>query len=617
MSKSTENIDKVAQNRQDSAPELDFNSQSESEINSGKSQDRIGPNLKSTGVSDANTKSPRNKGTGNKGGGGDGSYSESSESGSKARPRRRSPRLQKQDVDVPESLVESAEVAKVIGEPKPKIGDSRPASRPKIGDSRPATPTVISQTPVGDESYQTKSNDSNASPSRGRRRRSKPVKALISSEVEETSTESQKTQGRYAVYVHVTKGMTQLAVVEGRTLIEHYVARPQDDVNQIDGNIYIGKVKNVLPGMEAAFVDIGTPKNAVLYKGDVRDDREDVDSVELSSSSPRIEEVLKADQIILCQVVKNPIGVKGARLTQDVSLAGRFSVLVPGGNSVGLSKRLNDQQRRRIRKFMDKCRPDGFGIIVRTAAANAAQDDLERDITQLIDSWKRVEELAKKTKEPKLLHREPQLVLRVLREELNPDFRSVTIDDKKLFEEVKSYVGSFNPELADRVTYFDTKTNSLPLFDQFHIHEQLHKALDRQVWLPSGGSLIIEHTEALTVIDVNTSKNVGSSNLEETVYQNNLEAAEEVARQLKLRDIGGIIVIDFIDMAIKQNRTNVISAFRTALSRDKTRTQAFDISELGLVEMTRKRVSEGLVDSLSHACPTCNGRGILIDDSLT
>ena len=423
-----------------------------------------------------------------------------------------------------------------------------------------------------------------------------------------------KNVGRYLVCVHVQPHLTQIAVLEGRSLVEHYVSRAADETNQIDGNIYRGRVQHVLPGMEAAFVDIGIPKNAVLYRGDVRYDVDDVEGAS-RGNQPRIEEVLRSGQVILCQVTKNPIGAKGARLTQEVSLPGRFAVLVPNSSAFGISKRLGDNERRRLRKIVDEVRPEGHGLIVRTAAENATTEELRRDVASLLARWKTIEEEAARATAPGLLYREPDLAVRILREELNSDYRGVVIDDLVLFEQVREYVADVSPELAERVEYFDTAVEPLPIFERYHVHEQLHKALDRKVWLPSGGSLIIERTEALTVIDVNTGKNVGKSNLEETVFRNNLEAAEEVARQLRLRDIGGIIVIDFIDMEIHDNRDKVAAALRNALARDKTRTQVFDISELGLVEMTRKRISEGLIESLSTVCEVCSGRGIVLDRS--
>ena len=419
--------------------------------------------------------------------------------------------------------------------------------------------------------------------------------------------------GRYFMCVQVREGITQVAVLEGRNLIEHYVSRPADDVSQIHGNIYLGRVQNVLPGMEAAFVDIATPKNAVLYRGDVQYDSEDIDN---DGNDPRIEQILKNRQTILCQVTKNPIGAKGARLTQEVSLPGRFVVLIPNSTTYGISKRLPDHVRRRLRSILDKVKPEGHGLIVRTAAEHATEAELTADMRMLLEQWDRIEAQAKGLKKPALLHREPELAVRVIREEFNADFRGVVIDDRRLYEEIREYVAAFNPELADRVEYYDAEAEGLALFERHHVHEQVHKALDRKVWLPSGGSLIIEHTEALSVIDVNTGKNVGTSNLEETVFTNNLEAAEEIAKQLRLRDIGGIIVIDFIDMEIKANRAKVIETFRDALARDKTRTQVFDISELGLVEMTRKRIGEGLLTEFSEQCANCNGRGVVVDHSL-
>jgi len=429
---------------------------------------------------------------------------------------------------------------------------------------------------------------------RGRERNGKPV-------------------GRYFMCVQVRPGMAQVGVLEGRNLIEHYVSRPSDDVAQIHGNIYMGKVQNVLPGMEAAFVDIATPKNAVLYRSDVQYDPGDI---EVKGKNPRIEEILKNKQMILCQVTKNPIAHKGARLTQEVSLPGRFVVLIPNSRTYGISKRLPDDVRKRLRGILDRVKPEQHGLIVRTAAEHATESELVGDMTVLLKQWEEVEYQAAKTQRPALLSREPELAVRVIREEFGADYRGVMIDDRRLYEEVRDYVQAFNPELADRVEYYNSDKEGLSLFERFHVHEQVHKALDRKVWLPSGGSLIIEHTEALTVIDVNTGNNVGKSNLEETVSHNNMEAAEEVAKQLRLRDIGGIIVIDFGDMEIRDNRAKVVGLLREALARDKTRSQVFDIGELGLVEMTRKRIGEGLLTEYSEICPDCDGRGVQIDFSM-
>jgi len=444
--------------------------------------------------------------------------------------------------------------------------------------------------------------------------------ALLESLDEETLSRRRGTSrkgrpaGRYLMVVHQREeGIAHIAVLEGRSLIEHYVSTPTDETTSIDGNIYLGRVQNVLPGMEAAFIDIGTPKNGVLYRGDVAYDPSEVEGGE----RPRIERVLRNGQPIIVQVTKNPIGHKGARLTQEVSLAGRFVVMVPGQpQTYGISKRLPDDERKRLRRVLDRLRPADAGLIVRTAAEGATEDELERDMLRLNAQWKQISELAKKAKPGSLLYKEPALAIRLIREEFTKEYRGVVIDHHGLYEEVRGYIDQMAPELAERIEYYDPETENLPVFEKFHVHEQLHKALDRKVWLPSGGSLIIERTEALTVIDVNTGKNVGASNLEETVYRNNLEAAEAVARELRLRDIGGIIVIDFIDMEIKANREAVENAFREALARDKTRTQIFPISELGLIEMTRKRVSEGLVEAFSTTCPHCNGRGFVVDESM-
>ena len=529
---------------------------------------------------------------------------------------------------------EAGATARPAGEPsrRPQIGDTRPAP----ADSRPAPAKAADQ---GKQEAKSGGGNRRRRGGRGRGnsgqpRQQRPSQAAIEAEIVERRrgrTRDGRPVGRYLMCVQVREGFTQVAVLEGRKLIEHYVSRPADDISQIHGNIYLGRVQNVLPGMEAAFVDIATPKNAVLYRGDVQYDAEDI--VE-KSADRRIEDILKARQLILCQVTKNPIGAKGARLTQEVSLPGRFVVLIPNSKTYGISKRLPDDERRRLRSVLDRVKPAEHGLIVRTAAEHATEQELRADMARLLDEWARIEEAAKKANGPKLLYREPSLAVRVIREEFNAEYRGVVIDDPQLWDDVKSYVSDFNPELADRVELYGAPSSSgaddaseetdesespapgLPIFEHYHVHEQLHKALDRKVWLPSGGSLIIEHTEALTVIDVNTGKNVGTSNLEETVFHNNLEAAEEIALQLRLRDIGGIIVIDFIDMEVKENRRKVVEAFRAALARDKTRTQVLDVSDLGLVEMTRKRIGEGLLTSFAGQCPECEGRGIKVDHSL-
>ena len=512
----------------------------------------------------------------------------------------------------------------------PKVGDSRPA--PKVGDSRPAAGGDSGDGQPGSgggrrrrrrRGGRGRSGGGQQGDNQGRQGRgNRPVEAVTDDgplELDEDTLKRRRGRerrgkpiGRYLMCVSVNGGVTQIAVLEGRQLIEHYLSRPADDVSEIHGNVYLAKVQNVLPGMEAAFVDIGTPKNAVLYQGDLQYTDTDFEG----KGRPRIEQVLKSKQTILAQVTKNPIAHKGARLTQEVSLPGRFVVLVPNSTTYGISKRLSDSERKRLRSILDRTKPKQHGIIVRTAAEGITAEEIERDVRRLVQQWEEIEALSGRSQSPSLLYREPEMAFRFIREEFNKDFRGVVIDDPEMFERVRTYVESVTPALADRIPYHDPETESLPLFERHHVHEQLRKALDRKVWLPSGGSLIIEHTEALTVIDVNTGKNVGRSSLEETVFRNNLEAAEEIARQLRLRDIGGIIVIDFVDMEVKANREAVATTLRSSLGRDKTRTQVFDISELGLVEMTRKRIGEGLLESFATACEDCRGRGRILDDDL-
>ena len=527
----------------------------------------------------------------------------------------------------------------------PRIGDTRPA--PQIGDTRPGTSTPASQSSSSGGQGNTQGGGQGGQNRRRRGGRGRggqggqggqqrapqqtryadaPVEASApegSSDNAAGRAKSRKrrggerrtrAQGRYLMCVHTTKEATHIATLEGRTMVEYTVAKAADETNQIDGNIYVGRIQNVLPGMELAFIDIGIPKNAVLYRGDISFDNEDVEGVD--QNGKRIEQMIRSGQTIICQVTKNAIGAKGARLTQEVSIPGRFAVLVPNSSTIGISKRLPDGERRRLRKIIDDVKPERHGIIIRTAAEGVSAEDLARDVTSLSEKWAAIEAEVAKSNQPRLVYRDLDLAVRVLREELNDDYRGVIIDDKILYEKVREYVLAVNPELADRIEYYDRGTEELPLFERYFVHEQLHRALDRKVFLPSGGSLIIERTEALTVVDVNTGKNVGTSNLEETVFRNNLEAAEEVARQLRLRDIGGIIVIDFIDMEARGNREAVASALRQALSRDKTRTQVFDISELGLVEMTRKRVNESLLESVSSVCSMCDGRGFIVATGL-
>jgi ribonuclease E len=372
------------------------------------------------------------------------------------------------------------------------------------------------------------------------------------------------------------------------------------------GNVYLAKTRNVLPGMEAAFLDFGSSKNGVLYAADVAYDR-----AQHPTTPPRIEESLAEGDEVLVQVVKDPMGAKGARLTGTPSIPGRYLVLVPDSDSVGISRRLPEEERVRLRRVIDVVKPDGYGVIVRTAALYASAEEIAADIARLVKTWEEITENAKSGGAPRLIYEEPDLLIRVIREHFTADFKRMLVEDPAAYESVVAYLRATAPDLVSKVQLYD---DQMPLFERYHVDDQLRKALDRRVYLPSGGHLVIDRTEALTVIDVNTGKFVGSSSLEETVLQNNLEAAEEIGRQLRLRDIGGIIVIDFIDMEKEKNQQLVLKRLRETLAKDKTRTQVFDVSHLGLVEMTRKNVSAGLLEHFSEPCPHCEGRGVMIHE---
>ena len=397
--------------------------------------------------------------------------------------------------------------------------------------------------------------------------------------------------------------VTQVAVLEEDQIVEHYVTHPED--RSIVGNVYVGRVQNVLPGMEASFVDFGESRNGVLYAGEVGIGDEDSEEI------PRIETVLKPGQPILVQVTKDPMRSKGARLTALLSLAGRHLVLVPNAGSLGVSRRLGDRERTRLRDIAQSIRPPEHGIIVRTAAEGASRDDLEKDLERTLEQWDEIQKKSNGVKAPTLIYSEPELEMRVVRDVFNNDVTRCVIADREVERKMREYIQATTPDLAGRIEFYE---GELPIFEKFRIVEQIRKSLDRKVWLPSGGHLVIDRTEAMTVVDVNTGKFVGKSTLEETVYRTNKEAAIEVSRQLRLRDIGGIIVIDFIDMEDVGNRDDVFKTFRDELEKDRTRTQLFEISPLGLVQMTRKNVSAGIVEAFSDPCPTCEGRGILIHD---
>ncbi len=407
---------------------------------------------------------------------------------------------------------------------------------------------------------------------------------------------------RKQMLVRVLPNQTQVVVLEGPTLVEHFVANEESDSTA--GNVYLAVVKNVLPGMEAAFLDFGAEKNGVLYAGDIK-------APAGAGKNPRIEDVLKNGDKVLVQVVKDAMGAKGARLTGEISMPGRYLVLVPDSDVMGISRRLPDDERHRLRDVIKGAKPKGFGVIVRTAAAGASEEDLEADIARLVEKWNGIKGQAGSGQAPRSIYKEPELLIRVIREHFTSEFRRLLIDDKDAAADVTNYLKETAPAFADRVKVYE---DELPLFDRYHVEDQLQKALERRVYLKSGGHLVIDRTEALTVIDVNTGKFVGKSSLEETVFQNNLEAAEEIGRQLRLRDIGGIIVVDFIDMESEKNNRQLMQTVRETLARDKTRTQVFDVGPLGLVEMTRKNVSRSLLENFSEECPTCDGRGVVLKE---
>ena len=398
----------------------------------------------------------------------------------------------------------------------------------------------------------------------------------------------------------------QIGVIEDKVMVEHYVNR-NANVSYV-GNVYLGRVQNVLPSMEAAFVDIGKGRNAVLYAGEVN-----WDAAGISESSPRkIEMVLKTGQPVLVQVTKDPIGQKGARLTSQISLPGRYVVYVPGGGMSGISKRLPESERTRLKAILKNLIPEEAGVIVRTAAEGVSEEELTNDVARLKAQW---EDIYAKSENPNfhapaVLLSEPDLAVRVIRDIFNEDFRTLIIQGNEAFDEINEYLGSIAPEL---VTKIEKYTGTGDLFADYRVEEQLAKAFDRKVYLPSGGSLVIDRTEAMIVIDVNTGKFIGKGgNLEETVTKNNLEAAEEIARQLRLRDLGGIIVIDFIDMVLESNREAVLRRLIECLGRDRTKHQVAEVTSLGLVQMTRKRVGQGLIEAFSTTCDACSGRGIHI-----
>ncbi len=398
---------------------------------------------------------------------------------------------------------------------------------------------------------------------------------------------------------------TQIAVLEDNVVVEHYVARSEE--SSLIGNVYLGRVQNVLPSMEAAFVDIGRGRNAVLYSGEVDWDA----AAEGGATGPRrIELALKTGDTVLVQVTKDPVGHKGARLTSQISLPGRYLVFVPGGAMNGISRKLPDKERARLKAILKQVLPESAGVIVRTAAEGATEEQLTNDVERLQKQWQEISAQAEKAQAPALLHSEPDLLVKIIRDVFNEDFQKIVISGSHAATTIEKYLSQVAPDLISRMEHYSGDADP---FVEYRVNEGIAKALDRKVWLPSGGSLVIDRTEAMTVVDVNTGKFVGSGgNLEETVTKNNLEAAEEIVRQLRLRDIGGIIVVDFIDMVLESNRDLVLQRLMECLGRDRTKHQVAEVTSLGLVQMTRKKLGLGLLETFSETCEVCQGRGLVV-----
>ena len=558
---------------------------------------------------------------------------ESNEPQEEAAPKRRR-RSKKAEEAAPEESAPAGDANEVPAEPK-----TRRRRRAKKGDeaSAPAEETTENTENNSDEAEASDEEDSSSRRRRRRRARSSSssveesadpadqVQALKGStrlEARKMRRREGRREGRRrhsiseseflarresverTMVIRDQDGLDQIAILEDGLLVEHYVARRTQ--SSMVGNIYLGRVQNVLPSMEAAFVDVGRGRNAVLYAGEVN-----WDAVGMEGKPRRIESALKSGDPVLVQVTKDPIGHKGARLTSQITLAGRYLVLIPGGSMMGISRKLPDKERARLKKILKAVVPSGSGVIVRTAAEGASEEQIRDDVARLTRQWEDIEKKRTTTKNaPTLLRGEPELAVRVVRDIFNEDFTKLVIEGRDTYATVKEYVDELSPELSDRVEQW---VGTQDVFQAHRIDEQLAKGMDRKVWLPSGGTLIIDRTEAMTVIDVNTGKFIGAGGtLEETVTRNNLEAAEEIVRQLRLRDIGGIVIIDFVDMVLESNRDLVLRRLVECLGRDRTRHQVTEITSLGLVQMTRKRVGEGLVEAFSSSCEACEGRGFIV-----
>ena len=500
--------------------------------------------------------------------------------------------------DLPTPEVDSRS-GKLKAEPArpPKQDDSEPRKRKRTrtSDNKPAE-----QKPV-----EAKTDDSTRVEAKRQRRREPRTDNRRRNTISESEFLARRESVDRKMIVREADDRVQIGVLEDGILVEHYVAQSQSA--SLIGNIYLGKVQNVLPSMEAAFVDIGKGRNAVLYSGEV-----DWDAAETGNQPRKIELALKTGDKVLVQVTKDPVGQKGARLTSQISLPGRYLVYVPGGNMNGISRKLPDKERQRLKAILKELLPADAGVIVRTAAEGATEEQLALDVKRLTEQWQTIGKKSEKGKAPSLLHTESDQLIKIIRDVFNEDFQSMVVQGEDTERSIVDYLDSVAPELKERLGSHKDKED---IFDAFRIGDQIHKALERKVYLPSGGSLVIDRTEAMTVVDVNTGKFIGSGgNLEQTVTKNNLEAAEELVRQLRLRDIGGIIVVDFIDMTLESNREQVQRRLMECLSRDRTKHQVAEVTSLGLVQMTRKKLGVGLLETFGEVCECCGGRGMTITE---
>ena len=511
--------------------------------------------------------------------------------------------FQAPDLPTPEVDTRSGKLKGETPKEKPRQEDQQDSRK------RRRTRTSSDQKPEQKPEQKSEQKNAEADSSRSDAKRQRKREPRGDSRRRNTITESEFLARRESVdrkmIVREDGEKVQIGVLEDQILVEHYVAESQSA--SLIGNIYLGKVQNVLPSMEAAFVDIGKGRNAVLYSGEV-----DWDAAETGNQPRKIELALKTGDKVLVQVTKDPVGQKGARLTSQISLPGRYLVYVPGGNMNGISRKLPDKERQRLKGILRELLPADAGVIVRTAAEGATEEQLGLDVKRLTEQWQAIGKKSEKGKAPSLLHTESDQLIKIIRDVFNEDFQSMVVQGEKTLSSITDYLESVAPELKQRLSAHKSKED---IFDDFRIGDQINKALERKVYLPSGGSLVIDRTEAMTVVDVNTGKFIGSGgNLEETVTKNNLEAAEELVRQLRLRDIGGIVVVDFIDMTLESNREQVQRRLMECLSRDRTKHQVAEVTSLGLIQMTRKKLGVGLLEMFGEVCECCGGRGMTIHD---